>query len=173
MPLSLKSICVWISILPTTRTLLQRGDSNLKSKQKVFEWNQKNMYAVFRFPGIVVQLVRAPPCQGGSCGFEPRQSRPRIQWIDQFISPFSVKSKRVQLPPMKCLGEGLGLSKQDRNRRSPFMVLVACFTGNLRQPLIFLIFFSSNQKERQLSDLQTVELQSSCSLLRLLPLLYL
>ena len=28
-------------------------------------------------PGIVVQLVRAPPCQGGSCGFEPRQSR----WI--------------------------------------------------------------------------------------------
>ena len=25
--------------------------------------------------GIVVQLVRAPPCQGGSCGFEPRQSR--------------------------------------------------------------------------------------------------
>jgi hypothetical protein len=29
------------------------------------------------FPGIVVQSVRAPPCQGGSCGFEPRQSRPR------------------------------------------------------------------------------------------------
>ena len=25
--------------------------------------------------GIVVQLVRAPPCQGGSCGFETRQSR--------------------------------------------------------------------------------------------------
>ncbi|TYJ43387.1 hypothetical protein E1A91_A03G149400v1 [Gossypium mustelinum] len=31
------------------------------------------------FPGIVVQSVRAPPCQGGSCGFEPRQSRPRIR----------------------------------------------------------------------------------------------
>ncbi|CAI8607176.1 unnamed protein product [Vicia faba] len=30
-------------------------------------------------PGIVVQSVRAPPCQGGSCGFEPRQSRPRIR----------------------------------------------------------------------------------------------
>ena len=43
------------------------------------------------FPGIVVQSVRAPPCQGGSCGFEPRQSRPRIRWIHQFISPFSVK----------------------------------------------------------------------------------
>lgn len=25
--------------------------------------------------GIVVQLVRVPPCQDGSCGFEPRQSR--------------------------------------------------------------------------------------------------
>ncbi|XLT62511.1 hypothetical protein S245_015877, partial [Arachis hypogaea] len=35
----------------------------------------KNFYAVRPFPGIVVQLVRAPPCQGGSCGFEPRQSR--------------------------------------------------------------------------------------------------
>nr|AFK34392.1 unknown [Lotus japonicus] len=35
------------------------------------------MYAVPFFPGIVVQLVRAPPCQGGSCGFESRQSR----WI--------------------------------------------------------------------------------------------
>ncbi|XAR51023.1 hypothetical protein NMG60_11005521 [Bertholletia excelsa] len=28
-----------------------------------------------KFPGIVVQSVKAPPCQGGSCGFEPRQSR--------------------------------------------------------------------------------------------------
>jgi hypothetical protein len=25
--------------------------------------------------GSVVQLVRAPPCHGGSCGFEPRQTR--------------------------------------------------------------------------------------------------
>lgn len=25
--------------------------------------------------GIVVQLVRAPPCHGGSCEFESRQSR--------------------------------------------------------------------------------------------------
>ncbi|KAL8053661.1 hypothetical protein ABFX02_05G087200 [Erythranthe guttata] len=30
-------------------------------------------------PEIAVQLVRAPPCQDGSCGFEPRQSR-RIQY---------------------------------------------------------------------------------------------
>lgn len=25
--------------------------------------------------GVVAQLVRSPPCQGGGCGFEPRQSR--------------------------------------------------------------------------------------------------
>ncbi len=29
----------------------------------------------FIFNGIVVQSVRVPPCQDGSCGFEPRQSR--------------------------------------------------------------------------------------------------
>ena len=33
---------------------------------------------IYDVPGIVVQSVRAPPCQGGSCGFEPRQSRPRL-----------------------------------------------------------------------------------------------
>ncbi|PPS13330.1 hypothetical protein GOBAR_AA07245 [Gossypium barbadense] len=30
-------------------------------------------------PGIVVQFVREPPCQGGSCGFKSRQSRPMIR----------------------------------------------------------------------------------------------
>lgn len=25
--------------------------------------------------GVVAQLVRAPPCHGGGCGFEPRQLR--------------------------------------------------------------------------------------------------
>ena len=64
------------------------------SISKVFEWNHMNMYTVHfivlcYFLGIVVQLVRAPPCQGGSCGFEPRQSRPRIRWIEKSISPFS------------------------------------------------------------------------------------
>lgn len=68
-------------------SLLQHGD------YKWFEWNQmrNNKGCTPHFPGIVVQSVRAPPCQGGSCGFEPRQSRPRIRWIDQFISRFSVK----------------------------------------------------------------------------------
>nr|CUM61472.1 protein of unknown function [Planktothrix agardhii] len=31
-----------------------------------------------RQQGTVVQLVRAPPCHGGSCGFEPRQSRSKV-----------------------------------------------------------------------------------------------
>ena len=42
------------------------------------------------FLGIVVQSVRAPPCQGGSYGFEPRQSLPRIRWINQFISQCNI-----------------------------------------------------------------------------------
>lgn len=50
----------------------------------------KNGYAIHP-AGIVVQLVRAPPCQGGSCGFEPRQSRTRVQWMEKLIFPFSIK----------------------------------------------------------------------------------
>lgn len=50
------------------------------------------MYSIY-LAGIVVQLVRAPPCQGGSCGFEPRQSRTRIRLIEKFIFIFSVKRK--------------------------------------------------------------------------------
>ena len=64
-------------------SLLQHGET------KWFEWREKKkefLSCTPNFPGIVVQSVRAPPCQGGSCGFEPRQSRPRIRWIDQFIS---------------------------------------------------------------------------------------
>ena len=54
------------------------------------------LYTLLHFPGIVVQLVRAPPCQGGSCGFEPRQSR----WIQikkrhQFIS--CVKGNKIKI----------------------------------------------------------------------------
>ncbi|KAJ6844023.1 hypothetical protein M6B38_294860 [Iris pallida] len=50
------------------------------------------MYFIY-LVGIVVQLVRAPPCQGGSYGFEPCQSRTRIRRISQFIFLFSVKRK--------------------------------------------------------------------------------
>ena len=51
-------------------TAKQNG-SNVRKNLKI---KNKNLG-----PGIVVQSVRAPPCQGGSCGFEPRQSRPRIR----------------------------------------------------------------------------------------------
>ena len=34
--------------------------------------------------GTVVQLVRAPPCHGGSCGFEPRRSRPKQTRLSKF-----------------------------------------------------------------------------------------
>ncbi|XAR64811.1 hypothetical protein NMG60_11008658 [Bertholletia excelsa] len=49
-------------------------------RQSTMRWNKKRQILCYipYFSGIVVQLVRAPPCQGGSCGFEPRQSR-RIQ----------------------------------------------------------------------------------------------
>jgi hypothetical protein len=33
------------------------------------------LFCIYTSPGIVVQLVRAPPCHGGSCEFESRQSR--------------------------------------------------------------------------------------------------
>lgn len=55
-------------------SLLQHGETKwmVRMKEKIIRIFRPN------FPGIVVQSVRAPPCQGGSCGFEPRQSRPRL-----------------------------------------------------------------------------------------------
>ena len=46
--------------------------------------------------GIVVQLVRAPPCHGGSCEFESRQSRFESQLF------FSRKTNNKHLI-IKCL----------------------------------------------------------------------
>ena len=44
--------------------------------KKVFDKAKKCVHnKSWRKKGTVVQLVRAPPCHGGSCGFEPRQSR--------------------------------------------------------------------------------------------------
>jgi hypothetical protein len=32
-------------------------------------------YPATAFSGVLAQLVRAPPCHGGGCGFEPRRLR--------------------------------------------------------------------------------------------------
>lgn len=47
------------------------------TQQKEYFYETNPMYVIIDLTGIVVQSVRAPPCQGGSCGFEPRQSRTR------------------------------------------------------------------------------------------------
>ena len=54
------------------------------------------LYTFLYFPGIVVQLVRAPPCQGGSCGFEPRQSR-RIKFLKYINRSLRFLSKGIQM----------------------------------------------------------------------------
>jgi hypothetical protein len=48
--------------------------------------------------GIVVQLVRAPPCHGGSCEFESRQSRFKYTDFQLEIVGFQTsKGKNVTL----------------------------------------------------------------------------
>ena len=54
------------------------------------------LYTSFFFPGIVVQSVRAPPCQVGSCGFEPRQSRPRLGFDESINSSLQGGTKKDQ-----------------------------------------------------------------------------
>lgn len=45
--------------------------------------------------GIVVQFVREPPCQGGSCGFKSSQSRPMIR--ERYINSFLPGEKELDL----------------------------------------------------------------------------
>jgi hypothetical protein len=46
-----------------------------------------NLYSII---GIVAQLVRVPPCHGGSCEFESRQSRSRKNnGLELFLINFS------------------------------------------------------------------------------------
>ena len=51
--------------------------SFIKKLKRLKSWHLKiNRLNVYIYTiGIVVQLVRAPPCHGGSCEFESRQSR--------------------------------------------------------------------------------------------------
>ena len=86
MSLSLKSIFMWISIY----------HSCLYYKTTILNRNENEIIRICMLytppiPGIVVQSVRAPPCQGGSCGFESRQSRTRIRNIHPFFFSFSCK----------------------------------------------------------------------------------
>ena len=56
------------------------------------------MVSVFREYniGIVVQLVRAPPCHGGSCEFESRQSRFE-KFILKLIQPLYFFYSKISL----------------------------------------------------------------------------
>ena len=62
-----------------------QGSNPCFSYYPVFERTIKNLTK----KGIVVQLVRAPPCHGGSCEFESRQSRIKIS--------LSIRVERITL----------------------------------------------------------------------------
>ncbi|KEH16851.1 hypothetical protein MTR_0082s0100 [Medicago truncatula] len=64
----------------TTNSYVVQGNKRSASTiSSISNLNIRIAVHLIFIPGIVVQSVRAPPCQGGSCGFEPRQSRPRIR----------------------------------------------------------------------------------------------
>src|SRR2546421_9567392 len=50
------------------------------------------LYTLFSSAGALAQLVRAPPCHGGGCGFEPRRLR-----IVQRSSSHDVNGKNAAL----------------------------------------------------------------------------
>ncbi len=66
----MKMINIWCPILkiPQTQTV---------NCVKIL--TQLTIYSNVIYEGAVVQLVRAPLCQGGSCGFESRQPRSIIK----------------------------------------------------------------------------------------------
>jgi hypothetical protein len=53
----------------------------------------------YRSIGFVVQSVRAPPCHGGSCGFESRQVRIKIirqvHYLGTVIQYFLLKFSKI------------------------------------------------------------------------------
>ena len=53
-----------------------------------------NSISFIKIIGFVVQSVRAPPCHGGSCGFESRQVRRKNNCISGFAI-FKKYSKKM------------------------------------------------------------------------------
>src|ERR1700744_2125666 len=53
----------------------------------------------------VAQLVRAPACHAGGRGFEPRLSRPFLQWYDYLPKPrdFHSDSRHGAIPTLGAL----------------------------------------------------------------------
>ena len=61
--------------IPHPASVIRRRFRSKIKIERVWMKSKEYVCCTLSFPGIVVQLVRAPPCQGGSYGFEPRQSR--------------------------------------------------------------------------------------------------
>ena len=57
----------------------ETGIRTLGTKNCTIDLFSKERIILVEKRGIVVQLVRAPPCHGGSCEFESRQSRLAIE----------------------------------------------------------------------------------------------
>lgn len=129
------STLVQIQLDPTIHQSTMRWQNPLLLHKYLIGGIKKNhiFCQIPQFPGIVVQLVRAPPCQGGSCGFEPRQSR-RIEspW-DNMSFPRGFDSE------FSSLQRGL-INWRKTNVDQSNDWLVALFLEEIFQEILSLLF---------------------------------